>query len=188
MAVEHIRVDGLQELDAKLKALPERLARGIVAGGLRAGARVMLAKAKQNAKSTGGTGTLARSLVLARDRNAKPLMPMYSIYARRGKSYRAGMRQGRQGANRQANRTSADGFYAAWVEKGTRPHRIEGRNGKHLAFVGNAGALIFRRGVNHPGARPKPFLSTAYESEKHAALQRVKTYVTDRLQQAAGSP
>ena len=184
---EVIRVDGLRELDDRLKNLPERLAKGIVAGGLRAGARLILKQAKQNAKSRGGTGTLARALVLARDRDAKPLMPMYSVYTRRGKSYQAGNRQGRQGSNRRANRNNMDAYYAAWVEQGTDPHRITARPGKTLAFRG-AGGMTFRKSVQHKGAQAKPFLTNAYESQKTAALERVKTYIKDRLDQAAGTP
>lgn len=186
---EVIRVDGLRELDDRLKTLPERLAKGIVAGGLRAGARLILAKAKQNARRQGGSGTLYRAIVLARDRNAKPLMPMYAIYTRRGKSYQAGNRQGRRGSNRRANRNNMDAFYAAWVEKGTRPHIIKARNAKSLAFIRTGGGgMNFRRKVHHPGAIAKPFLEPAYEDQRDAALERVKTYIRDRLDQAAGAP
>lgn len=186
---ETIRVDGLRELDDRLKNLPERLAKGIVAGGLRAGARLILKQAKQNARRAGGTGTLYRSIVLARDRNAKPLMPMYSVYTRRGKSYQAGNRQGRQGSNRRANRSNMDAYYAAWVEKGTRPHVIRAKNAKALAFMRTGGGgMNFRRMVHHTGAIAKPFLGPAYETQRDAALERVKTYIRDRLDQAAGAP
>lgn len=61
--------------------------------------------------------------------------------------------------------------YAAYVERGTRPHTIVPRRAKVLAWSDNPGAYrlsgrlrtgakanIFARRVNHPGSRPKPYL------------------------------
>jgi len=67
--------------------------------------------------------------------------------------------------------------YAAYVEKGTRPHVIRAKNGKALRFpkAGTSttlggrvrtgdlrrlgpGAYTFAQKVNHPGTKPKPFL------------------------------
>ena len=50
--------------------------------------------------------------------------------------------------------------YAAPIDLGSKPHVIEARRRKALAFsVG--GKLIFRRRVNHPGNRPYRFLYRA---------------------------
>lgn len=185
---EVIRVDGLRELDDRLKQLPERLAKGIVAGGLRAGARVILRQAKINANAIAKTRTLERSIVLARDRRSKPTMPMYSIYTRRGTSYQMGNRRGRQGTNRRANRYNMDAFYAGFVEYGTRPHIIRASPGKTLKFMGASGDMAFRRSVRHPGADAKPFLGPAYQSKKVEALEATKKFIKDRLDQAAGTP
>jgi hypothetical protein len=50
--------------------------------------------------------------------------------------------------------------YAPHVELGTKPHVIEPKNAKALAFkIG--GELIFAKKVNHPGTEPHPFLRPA---------------------------
>lgn len=50
--------------------------------------------------------------------------------------------------------------YSKAVHDGSRPHRIEPRNGTVLAFkVG--GKTVYARGVNHPGYRGNPFLVLA---------------------------
>lgn len=48
--------------------------------------------------------------------------------------------------------------YAAFVEYGTRPHRIIARNAQALYWRGAAHPV---RAVNHPGSRPYPFLRPA---------------------------
>lgn len=50
--------------------------------------------------------------------------------------------------------------YAAYVEHGTTPHRIEPRKAKALRFVA-AGGVRFSRGVNHPGTKPTNFMERA---------------------------
>lgn len=54
-----------------------------------------------------------------------------------------------------------------WLEFGTRRHRIpkaRKRGRKTLHFNG-----VFRRSVDHPGARPRPWLRPAYDASKGAA-------------------
>ena len=50
--------------------------------------------------------------------------------------------------------------HARWVESGTPPHIIQGRNGGALRFV-VAGSVIFRRSVQHPGTAERPFMARA---------------------------
>lgn len=55
---------------------------------------------------------------------------------------------------------TATASYAAAVHEGTRPHVIRARPGGTLAFkVG--GNTVFAQSVNHPGTRPRPFLTNA---------------------------
>jgi len=49
--------------------------------------------------------------------------------------------------------------HAAYVEYGTKPHRIEAR-GRALRFIQH-GELRFRRHVNHPGTKPTHFMDEA---------------------------
>ncbi|QRE81831.1 hypothetical protein F1734_17335 [Rhodococcus ruber] len=58
---------------------------------------------------------------------------------------------------------TATASYAAAVHEGTRPHVIRARNARALAFPGAGGRTVFRRSVNHPGTRPRPFLRNAAE-------------------------
>lgn len=54
----------------------------------------------------------------------------------------------------------SDVEYAAYVNDGTRPHRIPARPGGVLRFVWN-GQVTYARYVQHPGTRAKPFLDRA---------------------------
>lgn len=73
------------------------------------------------------------------------------------------------------------GFVARWVEFGTRAHSITARLRKGLSFGGR-----FFQSVDHPGARPKPFLRPALDSQASAAVVAVGTYIKDRLQKKEG--
>ena len=64
--------------------------------------------------------------------------------------------------------------YAPDVEFGTRPHKIQAKNGGVLAFKKN-GKTVFAKSVNHPGTPAQPFLFPAFEAEMpkyKSALQK----------------
>ncbi len=50
--------------------------------------------------------------------------------------------------------------YSAFVHQGTQPHIIRPRNASALRFTMN-GATVFAKSVNHPGTKPRPFLTNA---------------------------
>ena len=50
--------------------------------------------------------------------------------------------------------------YSAFVHMGTRPHVIRPRNAAALRFT-SGGRTVFASSVNHPGTRPRPFLTNA---------------------------
>lgn len=58
----------------------------------------------------------------------------------------------------------ADGFYARFVEFGTKKHEIKPKNRKVLRVNGG-----FSKSVTHKGARPKPFLESAFKSSYRRA-------------------
>ena len=60
--------------------------------------------------------------------------------------------------------------YAPYVEFGTKPHVIEPKNGKVLAFKKD-GKLIFTRKVNHPGTKANPFVERTVEKVKDKVEQ-----------------
>jgi len=56
--------------------------------------------------------------------------------------------------------------YAAMVEFGTKPHRING--------------------IRHPGAAPKPFLRPAFDQKSDEALEITKQHLRDAIEK--GTP
>lgn len=67
-------------------------------------------------------------------------------------------------------------FYARFVEYGTKPHTITAKNRKGLSVGG-----LFFKSVDHPGARPRPFMRPAMDTQAQAALVAVGEYVKMRL-------
>jgi HK97 gp10 family phage protein len=63
-----------------------------------------------------------------------------------------------------------------WLEYGTRPHKIKPKNRKALAIGGNV-----VEEVDHPGAKPHPFLRPALDARAGAAVVAVGEYVKKRL-------
>ena len=51
---------------------------------------------------------------------------------------------------------------AKFLEGGTRPHVIRAKNTQALRFMVQ-GVVVFRRSVNHPGTKPRPFVAEARE-------------------------
>lgn len=53
--------------------------------------------------------------------------------------------------------------YAIYVELGTKPHVIEAKNGKALAFQMGGQQVVVRK-VNHPGTKANPFMEEAFQA------------------------
>lgn len=53
--------------------------------------------------------------------------------------------------------------YAAFVEFGTKPHVIEAKNKKALAFMVGGRAVVVKK-VNHPGTKAQPYVRPAFEA------------------------
>ena len=67
-------------------------------------------------------------------------------------------------------------WYGPMVEFGTKAHRINPKRAKALAIAG-----FPVRGVDHPGARAKPFMRPAFDSKSRAALDAVAAQIRARL-------
>lgn len=65
---------------------------------------------------------------------------------------------------------------AQLVEFGTRAHNIAAKFGGWLSFMN-----VFRKEVAHPGARPRPFMRPALDSQASAATVAVGEYIKKRL-------
>lgn len=117
-----IKVEGLAELDRKLKAIPRELA-GKNGGPLRralfAATRPILAQAKSLAPVD--TGNLARNLIAKRDRNpaASGAAERYIVTVRAKRLSRKAKAAARTASGRIDYRKAGDAFYARFVEFGT---------------------------------------------------------------------
>jgi HK97 gp10 family phage protein len=67
-------------------------------------------------------------------------------------------------------------WYWRFVEFGTAAHKIAGKKGGFLSFGG-----LFAKSVQHPGARPKPFMRPALDAKANAAIQAVGDQIRKRL-------
>lgn len=67
-------------------------------------------------------------------------------------------------------------FYGPFVEFGTGPHSILARARSVLSVGG-----LFVASVDHPGARPHPFMRPAMDSQAQAAVVAVGEYIKNRL-------
>lgn len=70
-------------------------------------------------------------------------------------------------------------YYAHMVEYGTRPHTILAKPGSALNVNGRE-----VKKVNHPGAKPKPFMRPAADASFAAAVAAVQAKIRQRLTKA----
>lgn len=117
-----------------------------------------LSAAKVNAKSIPTeekTGTLAASLTIKRDPKSPKLNPKHQVGP--SSDYE---RQTQYGKRRPVK-------YAHLLEFGTAPHYQPGR------------------GVTHPGSKPTPFLTPAYNSTKETVVKRFGQRIGPELEKRA---
>jgi HK97 gp10 family phage protein len=67
-------------------------------------------------------------------------------------------------------------FIAHLVEFGTRAHNIAAKKPGWLSFAG-----IFAKSVQHPGAKPRPFIRPALDGQAQAAVIAAAEYMKNRL-------
>lgn len=145
-------VKGLDALQLALQQLPAQIEANIMRGALRAGAKPIVAKAEANLDaSTAGSGELKGTVRISTRSKAGVVRAIIKAGGKKG-------------------------WYAHFVERGTKPHWIKPKKAKSLFFAG-----LRREVVHHPGARPKPFLRPAADSEAQAALQAMGDYIRRRL-------
>ena len=143
-------VKGLSELGKALSTLPAKIERNVLRGALRAGMKPVQLAARDNAAKA--TGALAKGLRISTD-------------GRKGKVYARLKTSGKHD------------YIARFVEFGTAPHRISGRNGGMLRIAGKA----IVPSVAHPGARAVPFMRPALDTKSPDAVQAVANYIRNRL-------
>ncbi len=161
MAEVHIK--GLDELKKKLAELPLKIEQNIVRGALRAGAKVIAEEAKRLCPvGTEDGGALRDSIRVSAQRTEK------------GKVKVAVKAGGGKGAGK--GKAKDQVYYAHMVEFGTAAHFIKPKTSKSLFLAG-----LFKEGVNHPGAKAKPFMRPAMDGRAQDALQAVANYIAQRL-------
>jgi HK97 gp10 family phage protein len=102
-----IQITGLSDLEKRLRELPDRLAKNVLRGAVRAGAVVIQKEAKLLAPKD--TGEMARDIMVKAAKSSKGFIA-YHVYVRTGKKSRLA------GRKRNVNR---DSFYWRFVEFGT---------------------------------------------------------------------
>lgn len=151
-AIGTIRIEGLKELDRKLKNLGPRVLRKVVRSASSKAMTPVLKDAKQRAKAIKDTGLLSKSL----GRKTK-------TYTRTGTvTVNVGPRKGfKQEVTRRTK--LPDGRVIV------RKETANPANYAHLVELGTAPHSIGRRGT-HPGTRPRPFLRPALDTNEYTVL------------------
>lgn len=146
-----VEIKGLAELHKALQELPATIERNVLRGGLRAGGAVIADEARR-------------------------LVPVDSGAVR--DSIRVSMRvrskAGWVNANVKAGNKAA--WYARLLEFGTARHVIKPKNSRSLFLRG-----LFVKGVEHPGARARPFMRPAFDGKARAAIDAMADYIRARL-------
>lgn len=70
----------------------------------------------------------------------------------------------RSSSRRVTGRVISDANYSMPVHDGARPHVIQARGNGYLRFEAG-GRILYRKSVNHPGVRGRPWLSQALADE-----------------------
>jgi len=161
-----VEIKGLAELHRTLQELPVKIERNVLRGGLRAGAKVMEAEAERlcpealptldSVKRGARLGELKRSIRVT--------------LRARGSTVRATLKAGNKVA-----------WYAHLVEFGTARHWIKPKSRKSLFIAG-----LFKEIIDHPGARPKPFMRPAFDSKWRMAIDAMADYIRTRLPKEIG--
>lgn len=83
-------------------------------------------------------------------------------------------------------RVEARTTYALWVEAGTKPHEIRVRNARFLVFFWpKVGHVVHFKKVNHPGTKPRFFMSNARSYGERSLLDDTEDYVERAFREAA---
>lgn len=169
MSEDLVHVKGLSELSKFLQQLPEKMRANVMRGALRAGAKEIEAQAK--ALVPVDSGRLRDSIRVTTKRMDGGVMAIVRAGGRSGKKTVLQAKSGRQFAGH------AVAYYAQWVEFGTAAHQIAATDAKHPVFFGG----MFAQKIDHPGAKPHPFMRPALDSRAQAAVVAAAEYIKKRL-------
>ena len=156
---QEIRIEGLAELSRTLEQFTDKLQKAALRSALRAGAQEIRKEAQRLAPVR--TGKLRDTI-------------------------RVGTRYDRRSGEVQATVSAGNRkrgvFYASMVEFGTTGHPIIAGGGTKAGQVLAAGARILGERVDHPGAKPKPFMRPALDTRAKDALEAVRAQLAARIE------
>lgn len=143
----NMKVKGMEQLNAAMKAIPNKIQVNIARGALRKGLQVVEKEMRARAPVEPGPygGALRDSIRIG----TSAFRGRVVGYVRAG-----GKRKGRKYV-----------YYAHFIEWGTSPHRITSEKGMP---VGRGGAVVHE--VHHPGIRPHPFARPALDLRYRDAI------------------
>ncbi|MDX8495887.1 HK97 gp10 family phage protein [Mesorhizobium sp. VK22B] len=84
---------------------------------------------------------------------------------------------GRQSKDPEATAVYAD-FIWRFLEFGTAPHAIRGKNGKNLVLTGADGGLVSVPSVAHPGSRAHPHVFYTWKAFRKAAKAKISRAIS----------
>jgi HK97 gp10 family phage protein len=154
VANREINIVGGKQLAKFLAELPIKIEKNIMRSALRAGAKVVLDEAKANVAVENG------------DLKSSGRVSTNS-------------KKGRVEASAKFGNKKA--WYGRFVEYGTAPHLIKGKNGGMLRFTARDGKQVEIRQVNHTGAKAKPYLRPALDSKAEESTRAVANKIRQRL-------
>ncbi|MBZ9808131.1 HK97 gp10 family phage protein [Mesorhizobium sp. ESP-6-2] len=117
----------------------------------------------------GATGVLKDSIIGARQADMPGVKPV----------------GGQQSKDPDATGVYAD-FTWKFVEHGTAPHKIAGRNGKNLTFRGRDGGIVSIPSVDHPGSRAQPFVFYTWKAYRKAAKAKISRAISQAVKASMG--
>ncbi|ESX78244.1 HK97 gp10 family phage protein [Mesorhizobium sp. LSHC414A00] len=75
-------------------------------------------------------------------------------------------------------------FTWKFLEHGTAPHLIKGRNGKRLVFTARNGARVSVPSVNHPGSAAQPHIFYTWKAYRKAAKAKISRAISKAVKAA----
>lgn len=145
-----IKLEGIDELKRAIEKALLNHTENEVRKALTKGAKILVDEAKNNVTGNNSvdSGVLRDSIKILPKWRGDPK----GVYV----GPRVKRRRRKKG---ETGKISDSPFYAHWVEYGTNPHNL-----------GYKGKFVSAKGADHPGARKKPYMRPAYDTQGQAAL------------------
>ena len=182
MAEQFVNIKGLSELQKQLDELPAKIEGRILRGAMRQGAKVFEEEVQRRVPVDTGNlkGSIRVSVRLSKGR----------VIASIKIGGRSKQKEIIQLPNGRLMMRYLHPYYAQFVEYGTARHYIAPVTEKVLVLRPNAKASSgfanrwtswVVSGVDHPGAKAKPFMRPAFDGKHRAALDAAAEYIKQRL-------